>query len=256
MSPLLTLRDASVELGGRRIVADVSFELGAGQVTALLGANGAGKTTLLRAALGLAPLARGAALLSGANAHALSPRERALRVAYLPQRPLAVWPVPAQAVVALGRFAHGAAPERLSAADQAAVDAAIAQCALEPLRRRRMDELSGGEKARAHLARALAQQAPLLVLDEPIAALDPGQALAAGEVLRAQAQAGGSALFSTHDIAFAARAADRVLLLSDGRLIGDGAPLTVLTSEALSRAYGCEARVERVQGEIAVLFKA
>src|SRR5690606_33492329 len=131
---------------------------------------------------GLAPF-DGAITLGGDDPRPLSARQRALRAAYLPQRPQSIWPVSVEALVALGRFAHGAAPDRLSPRDQTAVDAAMEACALGPLRKRGMDQISGGEKARAHLARTLAQQAPLLLLDEPTAGLDPAQALGVAAIL-------------------------------------------------------------------------
>lgn len=253
MSALLSIADLSVELGGRRVVDAVSLKIGAGDVVALLGPNGAGKTSLMRAGLGLIAGSSGAANLSGAPSHALSARERALRAAYLPQRPQAIWPVSVANLVALGRYAYGAAPDRLSAEDQAIVDAALEACAMTHLRARRMDEISGGEKARAHLARALAQRAPLLMLDEPTAGLDPAQALAVAEILRTHAHSGG-VLFSTHDIALAARAADRVMLVREGRVIAQGAPGAALTPGALEAAYGRKGRLERVGAHYAASF--
>lgn len=249
----LKLDKLSVTLSGRRVVDGVSLSVGRGQVIALLGPNGAGKTSLMRAALGLLPH-EGVALLDGADPRALSARERALRAAYLPQRPQSIWPISVESLVALGRFAHGAAPDRLSAVDQAAVDAGLEACALIAMRGRRMDELSGGEKARAHLARALAQQAPLLVLDEPTAGLDPAQALAVADVLRAHAESG-AVLFSTHDVALAARVADEIVLLRDGRAIAQGPPRDALTPEALSAAYGREGQVQVIGDTIAVVFR-
>lgn len=243
---ILSLTHASVDLGTRRVVDDVSLSIGAGEIVALLGPNGAGKTTLMRAALGLVALREGQASLSGADPSALSARQRALRAAYLPQRPQSIWPINVESLVALGRYAHGGVPDRLSAQDAAAVDAALQACALTPLRRRRMDELSGGEKARAHLARALAQHAPLLVLDEPTAGLDPAQALGVADIVRAHAAQGGAVLFSTHDVALAARAAPRVLLLRAGRTIAAGATPQALTPEALEAAYGRKGRLERL----------
>jgi iron complex transport system ATP-binding protein len=254
MSALLRLDAVAATLGRTRALEPVSLEIVRGAIVALLGPNGAGKTTLLRAALGLIAH-EGTSRLGDADASRLSARERALRAAYLPQRPQAIWPLSVEAVVALGRYAHGAAPERLGARDQAAVDAAIAACALQALRTRRMDEISGGEKARAHLARALAQQAPLLLLDEPTAGLDPAQALGVAEILRAHAAGGGAVLFSTHDIALAAGAAQRVLLLSGARVIADGAPEQALTPEALRAAYGREGRLERIGAGYAALFE-
>ncbi len=254
MSVLLELVGVSVVLRKRIAVAEVSLRVQHGEVVALLGANGAGKTTLLRAALGLAPVEFGTVSLGGADPILLPARERALRAAYLPQRPQAIWPLRVEQLVALGRYAHGAAPDRLGPRDQAAVNAALEACSLTTLRKRRMDEISGGEKARAHLARALAQQAPLLLLDEPTAGLDPAQALGVADILRAQARQG-AVVFSTHDIALAARVADRVLLLSKGQAIADGAPMDVLTPEALEAAYGRPARLQEIGTAIAVMFQ-
>ncbi|MGH6951397.1 MAG: ABC transporter ATP-binding protein [Vitreimonas sp.] len=254
MSALLRLDAVAVTLGKTRAIEATSLEIGRGDIVALLGPNGAGKTTLLRAALGLIAH-EGTSRLGDEDASRLSARERALRAAYLPQRPQAIWPLSVEAVVALGRYAYGAAPQHLSARDQAAVDAAIAACSLQTLRMRRMDEVSGGEKARAHLARALAQQSPLLLLDEPTAGLDPAQALGVAEILRGYAAGGGAVLFSTHDIALAAKVAQRVLLLSGGRVIADGAPELALTAEALRAAYGREGRLERISTGYAVIFQ-
>jgi len=254
MSPLLEFTAASVLLGNRVVVAEVSLTIARGEIVALLGANGAGKTSLLRAALGFAPVQFGTVRLAGDDPALLSARQRALRAAYLPQRPQAVWPVSVERLVALGRYAHGAAPDRLSPRDQAVVDAALEACALTALCNRRMDEISGGEKARAHLARALAQQAPLLLLDEPTAGLDPAQALGVADILRARA-AEGAVLFSTHDVALAARVAQRVLLLKEGHVIAEGAPAAALTPAALEAAYGRKGALERVGESYAAVFE-
>jgi iron complex transport system ATP-binding protein len=253
MSALLELTSASVLLGNRVAVGDLSLTIARGEIVALLGANGAGKTTLLRAALGLTPVQFGTVKLGDIDPIFLSARERALRAAYLPQRPQAIWPVSVEHLVALGRYAHGAAPDRLGPQDQAAVDAALEACALIALRKRRMDEISGGEKARAHLARALAQQAPLLLLDEPTAGLDPAQALGVAEIMQARAR-DGAVLFSTHDVALAARVAQRVVLMEQGHAIAEGPPLEALTPEKLAAAYGRTGKLEQTSAGIAAVF--
>jgi iron complex transport system ATP-binding protein len=253
MAPL-SLEDVSVVMRRRLVVDSVSLDVGAGEIVALLGPNGAGKTTLLRAGLGLVGRS-GRAHLSGSEPLRLSARQRALRAAYLPQRPQSIWPISVESLVALGRFAHGAAPDRLAPRDQAAVNAALEACALVALRARRMDEISGGEKARAHLARALAQQAPLLVLDEPTAGLDPAQALAVSDILRAHAAGEGAVLFSTHDVALAASVAQRVLLMREGRVIAEGAPEAALTPDTLEAAYARKGRLERVGAAMAAVFE-
>lgn len=249
MTALLSIRDTSVALGGRVVVDRVNLEVRSGEVVALLGANGSGKTTLMRAGLGLVELSAGVALLGGAPTSSFSVRDRALHVAYLPQRPQSAWPVRLDELVALGRYAHGAVPDRLDAIDQAAVDAAIDACSLEALRTRRMDQISGGERARVHLARTLAQGAPLLVLDEPTAGLDPAQALGVMDIMRGHALGGGGVLVSMHDVSLAVRSVDRIVLIKEGRVIAAGAPASTLTPDALREAYGREACVERV-GEL------
>ena len=254
MSALLSLRSVSVDLGATRAIDNLSLTVSAGDIVALLGPNGAGKTSLMRAALGLVG-AKGEIALGDADPRALSARARALGAAYLPQRPQSIWPVKVEALVALGRFAHGAAPDRLASDDQAAVDAAIQACSLSLLRRRGMDELSGGEKARAHLARALAQHAPLLLLDEPTAGLDPAQSLGVAEILQAHAAAGGAVVVSTHDIALAASTAHRVVLMKSGRVIAEGSATEALTPNALESAYGRPARLERIGDDFAAIFE-
>lgn len=253
MSSLLSLTKAGVALGGRTVVNDISLSIASGEIIALLGPNGAGKTSLIRAALGLIPLSAGQARLGADDPRTLSTRERALRAAYLPQRPQSIWPISVEHLVALGRFAYGAAPDRLSLKDQTAVDDAIKACGLEHLRARRMNEISGGEKARAHLARALAQHAPLLVLDEPTAGLDPAQALAVAEIMRTHAEKG-AVVFTTHDVALAARTAHRVLLMRDGRLVSEGAAEAALTPDALEAAYGRSGRLDRVDDVFVATF--
>lgn len=254
MSAVLSLRDVSATLGSVRALDRVSLEINPGEIVALLGPNGAGKTTLLRAALGLVPIS-GAATLGDSNPAKLNARERALRAAYLPQSPQSIWPVSVEALVALGRYAHGAAPDRLAPPDQAAVDTAIEACSLGALRRRRMDEISGGEKARAHLARALAQHAPLLLLDEPTAGLDPAQSLGVADVLRTHASSGGAVIFSTHDIALAASTAHRIVLLKSGRVIAEGPAEKALTPATLEAAYERKARLERIGDDFAAIFE-
>jgi iron complex transport system ATP-binding protein len=238
MSVLLDLSHVSVALGPRMVVRDASLSVGKGEIVALLGANGAGKTSLLRAALGLQALRSGEVKLAGALVTSLSALERARRAAYLPQKPESAWAVSVENLASLGRFAYGAAPEKLNDQDHAAVERALHACAIADLRARAMTELSGGEAMRAHLARALAQEAPLLILDEPTASLDPAQAVGVADVLRRHAEAGGGVLWSTHDVALAARASDRIAILHEGAILALGPARDVLTAENLQNAYG------------------
>lgn len=242
------LRDRS------RLIDGASFSLRAGELVAMLGPNGAGKTTLLRAALGLIDASEGSATLGGKDARRISIRERALRASYLPQRRPLAWPSPVRDVVALGRYSHGAALGSLRTPDRQAVDAAIEECGLVHLAHRASDTLSGGELARVHLARAFAAQAPLLLADEPVAALDPGHQLRAMNLVKAFVERGGGALVVMHDIEMAARYADRLVWLCGGRVIADGSPQDTLTEARLADVYGVAARVEgrRVQIEDAL----
>ncbi len=239
----LKLENLSVCVGGATLVKDASTRLGAGELVALIGPNGAGKTTLLKCALGLLAPASGTATINGVPTLNLSPVERARAVAYLPQmRPLA-WPVRVKDVIALGRFAYGASMTNLKGADAAAVKRALAQCDLADLAERRMDTLSGGELARVHCARALAVEAPLLLADEPIASLDPRHQLAVMALMRGFAHKGGGALVVVHDIAIAARFADRLVWMKDGEIIADGPPAQTLTRERMRHVFEVDATV-------------
>ncbi len=229
--------------GDATVVADADLHLAPGRCVALLGPNGAGKTSLLRAALGLEPATSGRATLDGVDTAALSPTERARQLAYLPQtRPLA-WPSRVRDVVALGRFAHGAALGRLRGADAAAVERALTACGLDKLADRRVDTLSGGELARVHCARAFAAEAPLLVADEPTAGLDPRRQFQILDLIRAFVAEGGGALVVLHDVGLAARYADRLIWMLDGRVVADGPPSETLTPARLAEVYGVRARV-------------
>jgi iron complex transport system ATP-binding protein len=228
---------------GRALVEEASFALEPGTLTMLIGPNGAGKSTLLRLALGLLAPHAGEALIGGRDARSLSPGERARLASYLPQaRPL-VWPQPVHDIVALGRFAHGAAPGRLGPADAAAVARAIAACDLEELAERPADTLSGGEISRVHLARALAAEAPVLVADEPVAALDPRYQHEVLRIFAGAARGGAAVLTVIHDLALAARYADRLLWMQGGRIVADGTPAATLTPERLRTVFGIAASV-------------
>lgn len=253
--PALSVSGLSVTLGRRPVVRAAGFVL-AGGFTALIGPNGAGKTSLLRACLGLLARDGGAVALSGADPAQLDPIARARRAAYLPQvRPLA-WPLIVRDIVALGRFAYGAAPARLAPADAAAVARALAACDLEALADRRCDGLSGGETARVHIARALATEAPLLIADEPIAALDPRHALSVLAQLRAFADRGGTVLASLHDIDLAGLFADRILVMRSGEIVADGAPDCVLRADLLADVFAVEAFPEIINGRTRVRLSA
>jgi len=226
------------------LVEEASFDLKPGELIAVLGPNGAGKTSLLRGALGLIPVAAGQATLNGTAISALNPMARAQSIAYLPQaRPLA-WPNCVRDVVALGRFAHGATLGRLAELDAAAVDAAIAACDIAHLAARQTDTLSGGELARVHCARAFAAKAPLLIADEPVAALDPRHQFRIMDLIRGFVDEGGGAMVVLHDVALAARYADRLIWMKGGKIVADGPPSQTLTVQRMQDIYGVNARIE------------
>jgi iron complex transport system ATP-binding protein len=237
---LLALDRLTVRRGARPVVDAVTARVGPGELVGLLGPNGAGKTTLMRAALGLQP-AEGGIALGGAPLCGLTPRERALRAAHVPQDRSIAWPITVEALVALGRGPHRAAPK----ADRVAIEAALAAMDLGALRDRPATALSGGERARALIARALAQDTPLLLADEPTAGLDPAHALMLMAAFRDLAARGRGVLVSLHDLGLAARWCHRLLLLDRGRLAAEGPPDAVLTPARLAGVYGITAHIDR-----------
>ena len=241
----LVATDISVTAGDASLVSDASLSLQTGELVAILGPNGAGKTSLLRALLGLTEVSGGSALLEGQDVTHLQATERAKLVSYLPQRRPLAWPNKVRDIIALGRFAHGAALGRLSPQDAEAVAAAITACKLETLADRSADTLSGGEIARVHFARAMAARAPLLVADEPTAALDPLHQLAIAQLMRDFVDAGGGALVVVHDVALAARFADRLIWMRDGQVVATGSPDETLNAELMHEVYGVRAHVAR-----------
>ena len=224
----------------------VSFSLQGGEILGLLGPNGAGKTTLLRGLAGLAPMA-GDVDWNGAPLAQLPRLARARTIAYLAQGGEAAWPIPVRDVVALGRLPHGAqAP--LSGADAVALDRALRVCDVADLADRPATELSGGERARVLLARALAVEADLLLADEPIAALDPAHQLDVMETLTGEAAKGRAVLVVTHDVGLALRYCTRVLLMRTGRLVADLPVAEAMSGEALERTFGVGFASAQVSG--------
>jgi iron complex transport system ATP-binding protein len=241
----LVATDISVTAGDARLVDNASLALKTGELVAILGPNGAGKTSLLRALLGLTEIAGGSALLEGQDVAHLPATERAKLVSYLPQRRPLAWPNKVRDIIALGRFAHGAALGRLSPQDAAAVADAIKACKLENLADRNADTLSGGEIARVHFARALAARTPLLIADEPTAALDPLHQLAIAQLMRDFVDSGGGALLVLHDVALAARFADQLIWMRDGQVVATGSPDETLNAELMQKVYDVRAHVVR-----------
>ncbi|MEY8839449.1 ABC transporter ATP-binding protein [Cribrihabitans sp. XS_ASV171] len=228
----LSLQGLDVTLRGRPVFSDVSLAIRPGEMVGLIGPNGAGKTSLMRAALGLIPCTGESSLA------ALSPAERARVVAWMPQAREIAWPVPVERVVALGRLPHLPARRGLPEKDRAHVERALDRLDLQELRHRAASRLSGGEQARALIARALAQDTPLLMADEPIAGLDPAHQISAMRIFRDLAEEGRAVMVSLHDLGLAARHCTRLILLAHGGVMADGTPAEVLSPERMARAFG------------------
>jgi iron complex transport system ATP-binding protein len=246
----LLAKDVHVRLGGRNALAGISVAIEPGQFTIVVGPNGAGKTTLLRVLAGLIATQRGTVMVDARPLHTLAASQRAKAIAYLPQGGGIAWPIPVASVVALGRMPHGERGDALPEAGRRAVATAIEAVGLKGFEERPATELSGGERARVLLARALATEAPILLADEPVAALDPRHQLLVLGVLRARAGEVAAVVAVMHDLALAARFADRVLLIRDGRLAADGAPREVLTAAELAASFGIEAEIVERDGMV------
>lgn len=243
----------SVDLGRRRVLDDVSLDIARGRVTAILGANGAGKTSLLRAIAGLVPPSTGHIALDGEALSALSLPERARRIGYLPQNGQPAWALTVRELVALGRLPHRSPFAALSSGDEAAIDAAMAQTDVAGLADRTVDTLSGGEKARAKFARVLAAETDWILADEPLANLDPPHQQDVLRLMRAAADARKGVLVVLHQLEAAARVADDLLILKDGRTVAFGPCAEVLTPATLEAAFNMPMDVIDLQGRTAIL---
>jgi iron complex transport system ATP-binding protein len=239
----LVAENLSVVLGGQTVLDGVSARFRPGEVTAIIGPNGAGKSTLVACLAGLRKPDTGQVLLDETPILSLPHRDRARRIGFLPQTPEVAWAVDVETLVGLGRIPHSGA-RGLSDADHAAVRAALGRTRMTGLAHRDVTTLSGGERARALLARVLAGEPSWLLADEPLAGLDPGHQLDAVDLLRGfAAESGHGVVMTLHDLGVALRLADRVLVLRGGGLIADATPLEALTPAVLARAYGVEAAI-------------
>lgn len=240
MIPPLRLRDVRYSYAGTpsEALAGVSLAVETGQFVAVLGPNGSGKTTLVRIALGALSPSNGSAEIEGRPAHWWPRQELARLVGVVPQREDNLFPQRVRETVLLGRYPHLSMWGRERAEDHAAVQRALAACDVENLAGRWMWTLSGGEYQRVRIARALAQEPKLLVLDEPGVSLDLKHEMGLFELVRALVDTQGlGVLMITHDLNLAARFADSLLLLSEGRPVAAGAPTEVLTQEIVETVF-------------------
>ena len=234
---LLSLDRLTVKRGDCPVVDAATLQVRPGELIGLIGPNGAGKTTLMRGALGLLPHG-GASSLATMAAHI-----RARHVAWLPQARDIAWPITVETLVMLGRTPHLAAGQRPNDRDRAAVTQALATMGLTGFEQRPATELSGGEQARVLIARALAQDTPLIMADEPIAGLDPGHQIATMASFAALARDGKALVVSLHDLGLAARHCTRLILMHKGRIHADDVPENVLTPANLAQVFGISAHV-------------
>ena len=235
----LTLR-----LGGQTVLNGVSHRFERGRLTALIGPNGSGKTSLIKALLRLLPLETGAIWLDGVDITRLPPSRLSARIAYLPQERQAHWPIAISRLVMLGRQPHMGRFARPTSQDEAAVRHAMQITGLEGSETRALHDLSGGEQARALLARALATQAGWLMADEPVASLDPYHQIGVMQALKAEAAKGCGVVAVLHDLSLAARYADHLVLMQDGRIVASGTAADVLRDDNLARVF--RIRAERI----------
>ena len=249
----LALEALSVELGGTRVLDGIDAAVARGEWVALIGPNGAGKSTLLRAVAGLVPY-HGLVRVDGLDTARLRRRELARKIAFVPQTPLLPPGMRVSEYVLLGRTPHTGAFGYEGPDDLDAVGRAIDRLDLAELAERPLRTLSGGEQQRAVLARAIAQDTPILLLDEPTASLDLGrqqQALELVSVLRERGEL--TVLCAMHDLTLAAQFANRLLLLSNGRLVAEGPPVEIATEALIAAHYGAEVRVVEHDGAISVI---
>jgi iron complex transport system ATP-binding protein len=245
---MLVAREVTVRYPGasRSAVSGASATVSAGELVALVGPNGGGKTTLVRALLGLAPLAAGSVGLDGTPIAQWGRRNLARVAALVPQLEDSPFAWRVEEMVAFGRYAHRGPLERLDHHDAEAVDQALERCDVRALRGRRIETLSGGEWQRVRIARALAQEPRLLVLDEPTASLDLGHEMELFELVHHLVREGLAVLVVTHHLNLAARYADRLYLLDEGRVAASGPPAEVLVPDLLSRVFRWPVEVGRL----------
>jgi iron complex transport system ATP-binding protein len=253
VSAAVEVSELSVTLGRSQVVRELSTTVGRGEWVALIGPNGAGKTTILRALAGLVSFT-GKVLLEERAVQTSSRREISRRVALVPQHPQTPPELTVAEYVLLGRTPHIGYLATETRSDRLAAERAIARLALRPFAERSLGSLSGGELQRVVLARALAQEAPILLLDEPTSALDLGrqqQALELVDSLRRDDEL--TVVSAMHDLSLAGQYADRLLLLDRGQVVAEGSARDVLSEASIAAYYGASVRVIHENGSVFVL---
>jgi iron complex transport system ATP-binding protein len=248
VSVVLEARDLRVRRGERTVIDGVSFSLAAGEAVALVGPNAAGKSTLVRALAGLLPAESGGVWLRAKPVEAWSRAALARAMALVTAEDEGASPLAVEDRVALGRYPHLGPFRPAGEADRRAVQRALRLTGIEPLARRRVGRLSAGERQLAALARGLAQEPSVLLLDEPAAHLDVRHQLQLFRILDEVRAAGVAVLAVVHDLQQAAGWAERMLVLAQGRIVAEGAPGPVLASAECAQAFGIAIRAHPVAG--------
>ena len=248
----LDARGVQVEIAGTQILRGADLRIGHGELVAIVGPNGAGKSTLVRAVSGLQRTAAGTILWSGRDVSEMRGRELARVRAFVPQRMPAPAGVTVREAVTIGRSSHLRPLRRLTAGDREGIDGAMERAKVSRFADRALTTLSGGELQRVQIAVGLAQEAPLLIADEPTSQLDLGATVGIATLLRELANDGLTVLLVVHDLALATAVADRVVVVSGGYTVADGRPTEVLTPERLSTVWGADARLTEHDGRTAL----
>ncbi len=248
---MIETRNLNLSLGGKPVVRDVSVKVCAGEMVGFVGPNGAGKTSLFRAMLRLTPPSGGTVSLDGVEVTHDAPHLHAREIAYLPQGQSVAWPLTARRLVALGRMPHRTTWSDLTEEDEHAIDQALLATDATDFADRPVNELSGGERSRVLLARALAVRASVLLVDEPTASLDPFHQLTTMEALKAAANDGAAVAVVLHDLNLASRFCDRLCLMHEGRIVASGPPGSVLSDDNLADVYRVSVRRDD-QGDVIV----
>jgi len=248
MIPALTAESVTSGYGNGPAIHSISLELKSGEILGVLGPNGAGKTTLLRALSGLLPLTAGEVRLESVALRDVPPRERARRIAWVQQKESTPFSFTVREWVEMGRYCHTGPVRKMTALDREAVDRAIEACCLEELSTRPLNKVSGGEAQRAHIARALAQEATLLFLDEPLTHLDLKYQAEVYRILQRQSRLSNRGVLCVlHDLTFASAFCDRLLCLRDGRQFHCGSTREILEEGLLSELYGTPIRKAEIR---------
>lgn len=233
----IELNSVNITLGNRLVIDGINLRAERGSLVGLIGPNGAGKTTLLRSMSGLQKIDSGEVRIDGTLFPEIEKSQLAKNLAYLPHGAPCHWPLTLERVVALGRLPHQGKLSSLNDLDSSAIEMALAKAEVENLRSRPVHSLSSGERARVMIARALAQKPDILLADEPTVALDPYHQLRVLEILRDHAHNDSVVIAVLHDLSLAEKYCDKLILISEGKVLAKGCPEEVLTAPILREAY-------------------